>query len=265
MKPINFHRVFALVLRHLMTWPRSLERVADAFWWPTMNLLIWGLVNVYLQKETGATGYFVQLFLGGLLMWTLVTRSQEEMGMLFLQEAWDRNLLNIFSSPITIWEFSVATITLSFTKLILTFLWMFFLSYVLFAFNIFTLGWILMPYALVLITFGWGLGFFINGLILQHGYRIQVFAWTLTMVVLPFSGVYYPMSTLPQWMQIVAKGVPASYIFEGMRHAFLTHTIDSRGLLTAAGLNIVYVLLGMWFFSYSYHKAQRSGMIMKFS
>ncbi len=263
MKPIN--RVFALILRHLMTWPRSLERVADAFWWPTMNLLIWGLVNVYLQKETGATGHFVQLFLGGLLMWTLVTRSQEEMGMLFLQEAWDRNLLNIFSSPITIWEFSMATIGLSLTKLMLTFLWMFFLAFVLFTFNIFTLGWILIPYALVLITFGWGLGFFINGLILQYGYRIQVFAWTLTMVVLPFSGVYYPMSTLPQWMQIVAKGVPASYIFEGMRHAFLTRTIDVTGLLIAVGLNVVYLILGMWFFSHSYRKAQQSGMIMKFS
>ena len=73
MNPINFHRVYALVLRHLITWPRSLERVADAFWWPTMNLFIWGLVNVYLQQKTGATTYFVQLFLGGLIMWTLVS------------------------------------------------------------------------------------------------------------------------------------------------------------------------------------------------
>lgn len=262
---INVHRVYALVLRHLMTWPRSLERVADAFWWPTMNLLIWGLVNVFLQKETGTSGFFVQLFLGGLLMWTLVTRSQEEMGMLFLQEAWDRNLLNIFSSPITIWEFSIATIALSITKLSLTFLWMFFLSLVLFAFNIFTLGWILIPYALVLIMFGWSLGFFINGLIIQHGYRIQVFAWTLTMIVLPFSGVYYPISTLPVWMQLVAKALPASYIFEGMRHVFLTGSIEMNGLLIASGLNILYLILGMWFFAQSYRKAQESGMIMKFS
>jgi hypothetical protein len=32
---------------------------------------------------------------------------------------------------------------------------MFFLSFILFAFNIFTLGWVLIPYALVLIMFGW--------------------------------------------------------------------------------------------------------------
>lgn len=265
MKLINFNRVYALVLRHLLTWPRSLERIADSFWWPTMNLFIWGLVNVYLQKETGATTFFVQLFLGGLLMWTLVARSQEEMGLLFLQEAWDRNLLNMFSSPLTIWEFSMATIVLATAKLLVTFLWLFILSSLLFAFNIFSLGWVLAPYALILMISGWSLGFFINGLILQYGYRVQVFAWTLTMIILPFSSVYYPVSALPVWMQHVARALPTSYVFEGMRQVFLTQRIDITGLFIAIALNIVYIGLGMWFFAWSYRRAQQSGMIMKFS
>ena len=132
MRHINFHRIWALVLRHLMSWPRSPERIADAFWWPTMNIAIWGLVNMYLQQKTGNGTFFATLFLGGLIMWTMVIRSQEEMGMLFLQEAWDRNLLNIFSSPITMTEFSIATILLATLKLMLTFLWMFMLGYLLF-------------------------------------------------------------------------------------------------------------------------------------
>ena len=176
MKKINVHRVRALVTRHLMSWPRSLERVADAFWWPTLNLVTWGLVNVYLQGQTGTSTFFVTLFLGGLLMWTMVVRSQEEMAMLFLQEAWDRNLLNIFSSPITIAEFSIASLVLSSIKLVITFTWMMGLSLFLFAFNIFSLGWALVPYALLLIVFGWSLGFFINGLIIRYGYRVQDFA-----------------------------------------------------------------------------------------
>lgn len=265
MKPPKLHRIYALVLRHLITWPRSPERIADSFWWPTMNLFIWGLVNVYLQKETGITNVFVTLFLGGLLMWTLVVRSQEEMGLLFLQEAWDRNILNMFVSPLTIWEFSLATIILATIKLAVTFLWLFILSLLLFAFNIFSLGWILLPYAVILITSGWSLGFLINGLILQHGYRVQVLAWTLTMVILPFSSVYYPVGALPAWMQWVAHALPTTYIFEGMRHAFLTHQLDIPGLCIAAGLSVVYLLLGMWFFAWSYRRAQKTGMIMKFS
>lgn len=265
MNPINIHRVNALVLRHLITWPRSLERVADAFWWPTMNLIIWGLVNVYLQKQIGTTNFFVNLFLGGLLMWTLVVRSQEEMGLLFLQEAWDRNLINIFSSPISIWEFNIATIVLSTIKLFITFVWMYMLSLLLFSFNIFSLGFMLLPYALILTTVGWSLGFFINGLIIQFGYRVQVFAWTLTMALLPFSSVYYPASSLPPWMQFVAQFIPTSYIFEGMRGVFQFHRVDTTGLCIAVALTIVYVLVGVWFFSFSFRKAQQTGMIMKFS
>ena len=123
----------------------------------------------------------------------------------------------------------------------------------------------LVPYALVLITAGWSLGFFINGLIIQYGYRVQVFAWTLTMALLPFSSVYYPVSSLPPWMQIVTQYVPTSYVFEGMRGVFQNHVVDTTGLSIAIGLNIAYLLIGIWFFAFSFRKAQQTGMIMKFS
>lgn len=262
---INMNRVRALVTRHLMSWPRSLERVADAFWWPTLNLVTWGLVNVFLQKQTGATVFYVQLFLGGLLMWTMVGRAQEEMGILFLQEAWDRNLLNIFSSPITIAEFSAATIALSLIKLMITFVWMSTLSFVLFTFNIFSLGWLLIPYAILLVIFGWSLGFFINGLIIRYGYRVQVFAWTLSMAVMPFSAVYFPLSSLPQWMQYVGRMLPTTYIFEGMRSIFATGRIEYSSILVALILTLIYLGISVRFFIWSYRKAQESGMIMKFS
>jgi ABC-2 type transport system permease protein len=264
-KPINWHRVHAVITRHLMSWPRSLERLADAFWWPTINLSIWGLVTIFLQKQSGSTEFFVNIFLGGVMMWVVVSRAQEEMGIAFLQEAWDRNLLNMFTSPLTIWEFSIATILLATFKLILSFSWMCLLAYVLFAFNIFTFGWILLPYALLLMVSGWSLGLIINGFILQHGYRVQVFAWTLILLFQPFSGVYYPVSAMPPWMQIVAKGVPMSYIFEGMRTVMTTGRVDMQGLIIAAVLNVIYIAIGIWFFSYSFKKAQETGMIMKFS
>lgn len=249
-----------------MTWPRSLERIADAFWWPTINISIWGLVTVYLQKQTGTTSaFFANIFLGGIMMWGVVSRSQEEMGILFLQEAWDRNLLNMFASPLTLTEFMIATIELATFKLMLTFLWMFALSYFLFAFNIFSFGWVLLPYAIALMVSGWSLGLVINGLIIRYGFRVQAFAWTLALLFQPFSGVYYPISAIPHWMQIVARLLPTSYIFEGMRSVMQTHRIDISGLAIAIGLNIIYLALGIWFFVRSYREAQKTGMLMKFT
>jgi ABC-2 type transport system permease protein len=40
-------------------------------------------------------------------------------------------------------------------------------------------------------------------------------------LMLVVSGVYYPVSVLPTWMQWIAKISPASYALRGMRHAIL--------------------------------------------
>ncbi len=264
-KRINMHRVTAVVTRHLMSWPRSLERLADALWWPTINLALWGLVTVFLQKQTDTPGIYIGMFIGGLMMWVMVSRSQEEMGTMFLQEAWDRNILNMFASPLTIWEFNIAAMIISIIKLVLTAVWLYFLAIILFAFNIFSFGWVLIPFALNLLVTGWSLGLIINGLIVQYGYRVQVFAWTLSLLILPFSGVYYSVSATPIWMQYIARVLPTSYVFEGMRHVAQTGSIDYGGLGIAVFLNFLYFGFGLWFFARSFRKAQESGMIMKFS
>ncbi len=253
------------MMRHLMSWPRSLERLADAFWYPSFNLLIWGLVTTYLQQQTGSYQFFISLFLGGVIMWVFVYRSQEEIGVILLQEAWDRNLLSMFSSPLTIWEFTIGAFFLSILKLILSVTWMIFLGYLLFHFNLFRFGLILVPYAALLLVTGGIMGILINGLIIQFGYRIQVFAWSLILVLQPFSGVFYPISSLPAWMQFVARGMPTSYVFEGMRTVLGEGRIDYSGLITAIILSAVYFILAVWFFVWSFRRAKETGALMKFS
>lgn len=264
-KPINFHRVGAVLMRHLMSWPRSLERVADAFWWPSFNLFIWGLVTVYINQQAGSYQFFINLFLGGVIMWLFVYRSQEEIGILLLQEAWDRNLLNMFTSPLTVWEFTIAAFLLSLIKLVVSVAWMILLGYFLFQFNLFQLGWALVPYGANLLVTGSILGIIINGLIIRYGYRIQVFAWTLTSILQPFSGVFYPMSAMPAWLGKVAAILPTSYIFEGMRTVLGEGRIDYPGLWMATILNVIYFLFALWFFAQNFQKAKESGMLMKFS
>lgn len=262
---VNFHRVWAVMARHLMSWPRSLERVADAFWWPSFNLLIWGLVTVYLEQQTNTYQMLVNIFLGGVIMWVFVYRSQEEIGIILLQEAWDRNLLNMFASPLTIWEFTIAAFLLSAVKLLLSVAWMVTLGLLLFQFNIFRFGLVLVPYAGLLLASGLIMGIIINGLIIRFGYRIQVFAWSLILLLQPFSGVYYPVGSLPSWMQNVARFLPTSYVFEGMRYVLKNGTIDGAGIRMALLLTVVYLIIAVGFFGWIFGQAKERGMLMKFS
>jgi len=262
---INLNRVSAVVIRHLFVWPRELENLAESFWWPSFDLFIWGLTTVYLQHKQGVPSFFTGFFIGAIVLWMFVYRSQQEMGLIFLREAWDRNLLNLFTSPLTVWEFLTASLLLGSLKLFISAAWMILLAYLLFAFNIFVVGWLLIPFIINLFLVGWSAGFVINGLIVRFGYRVQAFAWTLVLIIQPFSAVFYPVSVMPQWMQVVAHFLPTSYVFEGMRGALLSGRFDYQGLLVATGLNLLYLTLSLLYFARSFRKAQESGMLVKFS
>ena len=47
---MNWGRIRALVLRYTFLYTRSVPRVAEMFFWPVMDLLVWGFITVYLQK-----------------------------------------------------------------------------------------------------------------------------------------------------------------------------------------------------------------------
>lgn len=262
---INVNRVWAIMQRHLFSWPRDLESLAESFWWPTFDLFIWGLMSVFLRQKEGIAPVFLSLFVGAIILWMFVYRSQQEVGMTFLKEVWDRNFLNIMTTPLTIWEFLTASLALGTIKLVISAAWMIFMAYALFTFNFFRVGWLLIPFVINLLLVGWSAGFFINGLIIQYGNRVQAFAWTLILVIQPFSAVFYPVSAMPTWMQVVSKILPTSYIFEGMRGVLLDGRIDISSLGIATGLNLVYLLLALWYFQYGFRCAKETGMLVKFS
>ena len=60
------------------------------------------------------------------------------------------------------------------------------------------------------------------GMRLPVGKVLKMFlAWVAIFAVAPVSGIYYPIATLPGWLQPVAWVLPSSYVFEGMRAVLL--------------------------------------------
>jgi ABC-2 type transport system permease protein len=84
-------------------------------------------------------------------------------------------------------------------------------------------------------------------------------------VLSPFVGVFYPLSTLPSWMQYVAHILPPSYVFEGMRKIVLGQPMPALNLLIGGGLAVFGLLLACWFFSRTYRHAVRTGLIARYS
>ena len=114
-----------------------------------------------------------------------------------------------------------------------------------------------------LIVLGWSLGLVVSGLVLRFGQGAEGLAWAVVFLIQPVSGVYYPISVLPDWLQIIAAGLPASYVFEGMRALLIDGTFRADLLAAALALNLVWLAIGLGSFLFSVRIARDKGLILQ--
>ena len=94
-------------------------------------------------------------------------------------------------------------------------------AFILFQYSIFSLGFPLIAFFVLLIAFGWAIGLAVSALILRSGLGAEEIAWAAIFLVAPVSGVYYPIAVLPAWLQPIANALPSAHVFEGMRALLL--------------------------------------------
>ena len=114
-----------------------------------------------------------------------------------------------------------------------------FLAIAFFGFNLYALGLALVAFFFNLMLTAGRSESSCRGLILRNGMGAENFAWSIMFLFMPLTCVYYPVTTLPVWLQPVAWVLPPTYVFEGMR-ALLIHKVFRGDLmLDALALNAV--------------------------
>jgi len=224
----------------------------EIFYWPFLDLLVWGFITVYLSQFRGTLPGFVTFFIGALILWDILFRSHQGISVSFLEDIWSKNLLNLFASPLNPIEYLFSLMLVGFFKLVLTATVMALFAWIFYSFNIFLLGFSLIPFILNLIIMGWSIGIITIAIILRFGQEAEVLAWALGFLFMPVSAVFYPVSVLPPFMQVIAKFIPAAYVFEGMRGVLNSGVFSSKQLLWAFGLNIFYISLAFLFFHWNF-------------
>ncbi len=256
---INWNRIYAMVLRDFINLRHNYDRLGDMFYWPTMDLVIWGLTGLYFVKQS-QNEVLLSIMLTGLIFWIIVWRSQYEININLLQEIWDRNLVNLLASPLTLREWVVSFLIFGLSKMIVSLAFSGLIAFVLYRFSFFVYGFLLLPFVASLLLSGWVAGFIVAGLLIRFGSKIQTLAWTGVYLIVPFSAVFYSLSTLPSWAQAIASLTPPSYIFEGMREILFTGTLSYDKLLISFALNIIYLILSLWFFVFMFNQSRKLGL-----
>lgn len=258
---MKLNRIFAIILRNLYTFKRNYDRIFDAFWWPTMELVIWGITGAYLIRLSPDFSNILFILVAGLTFWFVVGRSQYEISVTLLEEIWSRNLINIFVSPIKFSEWVSSIIIIGIIKASISFIWAIIVAFILYKVSLFVFGFFLVPFIFLLLMTGWWVAFLITGIILRYGSRVQSLAWTLIYILAPLSAIYYPLSTLPEYVQKISYLLPTTYVFAGIREVITEGQLDQTLLIKSFVLNCLYLILSLWYLKRSFNLLRKKGMM----
>ena len=261
---MNIRVVFALIQRYSFLYLRNPIRGFELVFWPTMELLLWGFLTMYIQKETsGNFSNFIRFLIGATIFWDVLFRAQMGVSISFLEDMWTRNLLNIFVAPIRIREYLAAMFCMGVLRVSIVVLVMSIIAWLLYAFNLYDFGWNLIPFFALLMVFGFSLGIISVALILRWGQAAESLAWAVPFMIQPFSAVFYSVDTLPKVMQTVAWCLPSTYIFEGMREFVRTGIMNWDAIWVSALINVIYLAFAACIFIWMFAKARKLGLLTK--
>lgn len=257
--------VAGILLRQLYLLRGSPVRSLPLFAWVAIDIVVWGFITRYLNSMAAGRFNYVPSLLGAVLLWDFFTRIMQGVSTAFLEDVWSRNFLNLFASPLTIVEYLSGLVITSMGTSAIGLAVMLVLATAAFGLSFFSLGALLVPFLLVLFGFGIALGILASALVLRLGPASEWLVWPLPALLSPFVGVFYPLATLPRWMQAVGHLLPPSYVFEGMRAVLAGQPFSAASLLTGAGIAALDIILAGYFFARVFRHAIRTGLLARYS
>jgi ABC-2 type transport system permease protein len=262
---MNPRRAAAIALRQFYLLRGSPVRILPMFAWVAIDIILWGFITRYLNTVTSAGFNFVPALLGAVLLWDFLVRVMQGVTTAFFEDVWSRNFLNIFATPLSIAEYVTGLVISSISTSMFGLIVMLLLATLVFGLSFFTYGALLIPFFAVLFLFGIALGIFGCALVLRMGPAAEWLIWPIPAMLSPLACVFYPLSALPRWMQYPARFLPASYVFEAMRHIVANQAVAPMDLAISLALAVFYVVLTGWFFTRIYRYVVRSGLIARYS
>jgi ABC-2 type transport system permease protein len=256
-------RVLALVLRYLYLLRTSWPRIIELIYWPAVQMVTWGFLQLFVTTTSSSLALGAGVFLGAMLMWDMLFRTQLGFSASFLEEMWSRNMGNLLMSPMRPSEFVAALMVMSLIRLAIGFVPVTLLAIPFFGFNLWGLGVVLAAFFVNLMLTAWAVALLVSGIVLRHGLGAEAFAWSLMFVMLPLVCVYYPVTLLPAWLQPVAWALPPTYVFEGMRAALVEHAFRVDLMVWALGINALLIAGGALAFLRLLQSARIAGTLLQ--
>ena len=132
---MTLSRVWAVYKRHAYSLKHSAPGFVDMLFWPAMDLMLWGLLTLFIQRQQIHLPVAIYSLIGGVLLWDIVFRSNLGIGVTFLDDtSWTHNVLNLLVSPLRPSEYVAGAVAWSISKVLAGWVVMLALAWTLFHF-----------------------------------------------------------------------------------------------------------------------------------
>ncbi|MBI3366375.1 ABC transporter permease [Candidatus Roizmanbacteria bacterium] len=259
---ISLARIKAILLHEYFITTHSFEVINDIIFYPLWSIIVFGFLTMYLLSITGLG--LTQNILAGIILYQVISITQYSIAVGCLWDVWSRNLTNIFITPVTLREYLLAYTISGSLKAFLVLTLATIVSMIIFHFNLLTLGienLILIFINLVMFAFVFAI--LILGLLFRFGTRIQALSWGLISMLQPLMAVVYPVKILPPFLQPISYLLPPTYLFEAMRINFIDKKVQWNFIGPAFILNLIYMVISIWFFNTMFRKSKEIGQFAK--
>lgn len=244
----DWQRVRAVMRRQGYVQKRGWHRWFDVLVWPVVDTVIWGSIGAFVHQQGGAIRSGLPYMLSGILLMHVLYQSNIAVSTGFMEETWSRNLLNFMVTPIREREYMAGIVLFGLLKLALGLAMVSFAAFVLYAFNLLTIGWPLVPIVAVLMLVGWCMSLYVISFVLRFGNGAEILAWGVLFIVVALSGVFYPVKALPGALRPIAQVLPSTHAFIAARTVLDGHSLPWRelgyagiGLLVLIPLALLYL------------------------
>jgi ABC-2 type transport system permease protein len=261
---LALRRIRGVFRRHWYLLTASWPRMLDLVYWPTVQVILWGFITRFLAQESSLVASAAGIFLSAVLLWDVLFRSQLGVSLGFLEEMYSRHFGHLYTSPLRPYEHVLAVFLIAMIRVALGVGGAALLAIPIHGFWIGgVLGWSTVLFMAVLMAFGWSIGLMIAGLVMRLGMGAESLAWAAIFLIQPVSGVFYPIDTLPGWVQAIAWCLPTAPVFEGMRAVLIEHRFDLGLLLHALGVLCLWLVLGASVYTALFRSVRRRGQLLQ--
>ncbi len=258
---ISCTSIWTIVLRHMRVWKRDPNLLLFMFYWPLLDIFVWGFLGSWIQQSQIATFQnYEMIALLGILLWQIIGRGCNIMILAFTEELWSNNIINLFSLPLRITEWMGGIIVFMAMMIMLTSLYCMSIIFLLYELSLCTVLKIFFIFFPPLFLSALWVGFICLSILFTLGKRGIELGYVIAWFLMPFSGAFYPIEVLPMWAQKFSALLPMSYVFQGMRGYVMYQHNPAPYLFKGYVMGGAYALCSMILFVYCFNKSKQKGL-----